>query len=84
MNDCTVGIRRNSARGLDLMPRTKNYQTLHERVITRGLGAEERLAQLREQALAEVGLYQLRRTSVVIDEPRRRAFLVLAGRAVPA
>ena len=42
------------------MPRAKNYRILHERVMARN-GAGDRLAQLREQNLAEIGLYQLRR-----------------------
>ena len=42
------------------MPNTKNYQELHERVIARP-GAAERLAALRQQTLAEIGLYEMRR-----------------------
>jgi predicted transcriptional regulator len=42
------------------MPSTKNYRQLHERVASRS-GAAERLAALREETLAEIGLYELRR-----------------------
>ena len=42
------------------MPRTKSYQRLHERVVSRP-GAVERLAALREETLAEIGLYELRK-----------------------
>jgi DNA-binding Xre family transcriptional regulator len=43
------------------MPSTKKYQGLHDRVVARP-GAEERLARLREETLAEIGLYELRRS----------------------
>lgn len=42
------------------MPSTKSYGELHERVIGRP-GAVDRLAVLREQTLAEIGLFELRR-----------------------
>ena len=42
------------------MPSTKHYQGLHEQVIGRS-GAAERLAALRQQTLAEIGLYEMRR-----------------------
>ena len=42
------------------MTRAKLYRTLHERVVARP-GAEGRLARLREQTLAEIGVYELRR-----------------------
>jgi len=42
------------------MPSTKSYQKLHERVASRP-GAAERLAALRKETLAEIGLYELRR-----------------------
>ena len=42
------------------MTRAKSYRTLHERVVARP-GAEGRLAKLREQTLAEIGVYELRR-----------------------
>jgi len=41
------------------MPKTKNYRALHERVLARP-GAAERVAAHREEALAEIGLYELR------------------------
>ena len=40
---------------------TKNYRALHDEVLARP-GAEERLAALRSETLAEVGLHALRRT----------------------
>lgn len=40
-------------------PSTKSYRDLHDRVIARP-GAEERIARHREEALAEIGLYELR------------------------
>ncbi len=43
------------------MPRTKSYQELHDRIAERP-GAAERLATLRLDTLAEIGLYELRRT----------------------
>lgn len=46
------------------MPKTKNYRELHERVIARP-GAEQRIDQYREEALAELGLYELRRSKQV-------------------
>jgi len=42
------------------MPTTKNYQDLHDTVAERP-GASERLAALREDTLAEIGLFDLRR-----------------------
>lgn len=42
------------------MPSTKNYRNLHNQVMARP-GAAERLAALREETLAEIGLYELRR-----------------------
>jgi predicted transcriptional regulator len=42
------------------MPSTKNYRELHEQVVSRP-GAAERLAALRSETLAEIGLYELRR-----------------------
>lgn len=42
------------------MPSTKNYRELHDQVMARP-GAVERLAALREDTLAEIGLYELRR-----------------------
>jgi len=42
------------------MPSTKSYRNLHDRVVARP-GAAERLAALREDTLAEIGLYKLRR-----------------------
>ena len=42
------------------MPR-KNYSELHEKVIARP-GASERLAALREETVAEIGLNELRKT----------------------
>jgi DNA-binding XRE family transcriptional regulator len=43
-----------------ITPSTKNYRTLHKQVIARA-GAVERLASLRADTLAEIGLYELRR-----------------------
>ena len=43
------------------MPKTKSYQMLHERVAARP-GAKERVAKHREEVLAELGLYELRRS----------------------
>ncbi len=40
---------------------TKSYRKLHEQVIARP-GAAERLGALREDTLAEIGLYELRKT----------------------
>ena len=42
------------------MPSTKDYRALRREVLARP-GAPERLAALREETLAEVGLYALRR-----------------------
>lgn len=42
------------------MPSTKNYRELHDQVASRP-GAAERLATLRNETLAEIGLYELRR-----------------------
>lgn len=42
------------------MPSTKSYGGLHQEVAARP-GAAERLAALREETLAEIGLYELRR-----------------------
>lgn len=42
------------------MADTKNYKGLHEQVIARP-GARERLVALRQQTLAEVGLYEMRK-----------------------
>ena len=42
------------------MPSTKNYRELHDQVVARP-GAAERLAALRDDTLAEIGLYELRR-----------------------
>ena len=42
------------------MPSTKSYRNLHDQVMARP-GAAERLAALREDTLAEIGLYKLRR-----------------------
>jgi len=42
------------------MPSTKSYRELHDRVASRS-GAVERLAALRKETLAEIGLYELRR-----------------------
>lgn len=39
---------------------TKNYRNLHDQVMARP-GAAERLAALRGDTLAEIGLYKLRR-----------------------
>ncbi len=43
------------------MPNTKSYRELHDRVTARP-GAAERLAALRQDTLAEIGLYELRRS----------------------
>ena len=42
------------------MPRTRNYKELRRQVIARP-GAAERLAALRQETLAEIGLYEMRR-----------------------
>lgn len=42
------------------MPSTKSYRRLHEEVVGRP-GAAARLAALREDTVAEIGLYELRR-----------------------
>lgn len=49
------------------MPKTKNYQGLHERILERP-GALERLDALREETLREVGLYELRRSLEISQE----------------
>ncbi len=41
------------------MPKSKKYQLLHDRVLARP-GADTRVVAHREEALAEVGLYELR------------------------
>ncbi len=46
------------------MPKTKNYRVLHDQVMARP-GAAERLAELRQETLAEIGLYELRRAQDV-------------------
>jgi len=46
------------------MPKTRNYRELHQRVVARP-GATERVARHREDALAELGLYELRRSENV-------------------
>ena len=43
------------------MPNSKSYRELHDRVARRP-GAAERLAALRQDTLAEIGLYELRRS----------------------
>ncbi len=43
------------------MPSTKSHRALHEEVLAHP-GAAERLDALREETLAEIGLYALRRT----------------------
>ena len=43
------------------MPNSKSYRELHDRVARRP-GATERLAALRRDTLAEIGLYELRRS----------------------
>lgn len=43
------------------MPSTQSYRALHDEVLARP-GAEERLAALRSETLAEIGLQVLRRT----------------------
>lgn len=44
------------------MPSAKSYKLLHEQVVARP-GAEERLAELRESTLEEIGRYELRQAS---------------------
>lgn len=46
------------------MPKTKNFNLLRDEVLARP-GAAERVAALREEALAEIGLYELRRSQNV-------------------
>lgn len=46
------------------MPKTKNFSLLRDKVMARP-GAEQRVAALREELLAEVGLYELRRSQEV-------------------
>ena len=43
------------------MPKTKNFNILHDQVIARP-GAEQRLAALQQELLAEIALYELRRS----------------------
>ena len=43
------------------MANTKNYRDIHRKVAARP-GAAERLAALRDETLAEIGLYELRRS----------------------
>lgn len=62
------------------MPRTKNYRALHERVIARP-GAEERVDELRAEALAEIGLYELRR-SLEVSQTELAARLEITQAAV--
>lgn len=47
-------------KGTMAMPSTKSYPVLHSQVVARP-GAAERLAALRDETLAEIGLYELRR-----------------------
>ena len=47
-------------KGINAMPSTKSYRDLHSKVAARP-GAAERLAALRDETLAEIGLYELRR-----------------------
>ena len=42
------------------MSSTKSYRTLHDQVVARP-GALQRLASLRHETLAEIGLFELRR-----------------------
>ena len=42
------------------MPNTKSFRDLHDQVLARP-GAAERLAALRKETLAEIGLYEMRR-----------------------
>ena len=42
------------------MPSTRNFRELHQQVMARP-GAAERLAELRKETLAEIGLYEMRR-----------------------
>lgn len=49
------------------MPKTKNYQDLHERILERP-GALQRLSALREETLMEIGLYELRRALEISQE----------------
>ena len=42
------------------MPNTRNFQDLHEQVLARP-GAAGRLAELRKETLAEIGLYEIRK-----------------------
>jgi len=46
------------------MPKTRKYDEIHKRVVARP-GATERVARHREEALAELGLYELRRSENV-------------------
>ena len=49
------------------MPKTKNYNQLHQRVRER-VGALERLNTLREDTLVEIGLFELRRVLEISQE----------------
>ena len=42
------------------MPNTRSFRDLHEQVMARP-GAAERMAELRKEILAEIGLYELRK-----------------------
>lgn len=46
------------------MPKTKNFKLLRDQVMARP-GAAKRVAALRDELLAEVGLYELRRSQEV-------------------
>ena len=48
------------------MPNTRNFQDLHEQVLAKP-GAAGRLAELRKETLAEIGLYEIRKQ---LDWPR--------------
>jgi predicted transcriptional regulator len=43
------------------MPKTKNFSVLRDQVMARP-GGRERVAELRQELLAEIGLYELRRS----------------------
>lgn len=43
-----------------MLPNTKNFRDLHDQVLARP-GAAERLAALRKETLAEIGLYEMRK-----------------------
>ena len=53
------------------MPSTKSYRSLHDTVFSRD-GATERLEALREETLAEIGLYELRAVAFVIPHMSTR------------